>query len=157
MQSIHPGWKRTLIRSAPALFVLLASCLFETMDMQPNRPGFLNLELSLKPNANALLKSASDDTIFNLDSVLITLSSSGSPDQVYAYPLSGRSDTGNITVSAKIYALPALRTWKAKILTIDTTLNPSRMDTVHRDSITFKINPGDTAFVTKTVNAAYAI
>lgn len=125
--------------------------------MQPDRPGFLNLELCLKPNANALLKSASDDTVFNLDSVLITLSSSGSPDQVFAYPLSGRSDTGNITVSAKIYALPALRTWKAKILTIDTTLNPSRTDTVHRDSVTFKINPGDTAFVTKTVNAAYAI
>jgi photosystem II stability/assembly factor-like uncharacterized protein len=157
MQSINPGLKRMLIRSVPALFVLLASCLFETRDAQPDRPGFLNLELRLRPNANALLKSSSDDTVFNLDSVVIRLSADGAAAQRYSYPISGRSDTGNITVSAKVLSLPALRTWKAVILTIDTTLYPVRRDTVHRDSVSFTINPGDTAFVSKTVNAAYAI
>lgn len=149
---------RKLNRAVFALFMLLTSCLFETKETQSDVPGFLSLELQLKPNASALLKTASEDTIFRLDSVIITLSATGATTTRNAYPISGRSDTGNITVSAKVFPnLASLRTWKADIITIDTTLNPTRSDTVHRDSVTFTVNPGDTAFVTKTVNAAYAI
>ncbi len=163
MRNVKPGISGKWNRSAFALFLLLASCLFETTDQvrdaDPDKPGYLNLELRLKPNNNALIKAASADTTFNLDSVIVVLSSSDTNIAAtrYSYPVSGRSDTGNIAVSAKIFTLASLRTWKANIYTIDTTLNPVRKDTVHRDSVSFTIKPGDTAFVSKSVNPAYSI
>jgi photosystem II stability/assembly factor-like uncharacterized protein len=144
-------------RSVFALFLLLAACLFETKEVDPSQPGYLSLDLSLKTNSSALLKSASADTIFRLDSVLVTLSSAGQTTTTYRYAVSGRSDSGNISVSPRIYALAALRTWKAVIVSIDTTLNPTRRDTVHRDSVTFSVNPGDTAFVSKIANPIFSI
>lgn len=144
------------VRGAAALGLLAAtSCVFETRYEDPSRPGYVNLELSLKPNADALLKRASTDTLFSLDSLIITLSTSGEPTVTYAYPISGRSDTGNISVTSKIYPLAPLRTWKARILTIDTSA--ARRDTVHLDSVTFTINGGDTTVVAKTVNPVYSI
>ncbi len=138
-------------------FLGLASCLFETKEVDPNRPGFLNLDLTLKPNSSALFKTASADTIFRLDSVIVVLSANGVASIVNTYAVSGRADSGNISLTTKVYALAPLRTWKAKILSIDTTLNPTRRDTVHIDSVSFNINPGDTAFVSKTVNPVFSI
>jgi photosystem II stability/assembly factor-like uncharacterized protein len=151
------SWKWNWNRAAFVLFLSLASCLFETKYVDPGQPGYLNLELRIPPNRNALLKTASADTIFSVDSLIVVLSATGATTVTCNYGISGRSDTGNIAVAAKIYALAPLRTWKAKILTIDTSLNPSRRDTVHRDSVTFTVNPGDTAFVSKTVNPVFSI
>jgi photosystem II stability/assembly factor-like uncharacterized protein len=157
MIDVKPGSRWKWNRSAFALFLFLASCLFETKYVDPDRPGYVSLELNLRPNTNALFKTASADTVFRLDSLIVILSASGQTTTTYAYAISGRSDSANITVAAKIFPLAALRTWKAKILTLDTTLNPSRKDTIHLDSISFTVNPGDTAVVSKTVNPVFSI
>lgn len=157
MHTGKPGWSRQWNRAFAALFVLLASCLFETKEPDPEQPGYLNLELTLRSNSSALFKSASADTVFRLDSVIIILSATGAATLTNTYAVSGRSDSGNIVVSQKVFALAPLRTWKAKILSIDTTLNPARRDTVHIDSVSFTINPGDTANVSKTVNPVFSI
>ncbi|MDB5104384.1 MAG: Cadherin-like beta sandwich protein [Fibrobacteres bacterium] len=157
MSQPMPNPKGRWNRISFALFLLLASCLFETLEVDPGKPGYLSLEVNLKSNANALFKSASADTLFRLDSLIVILSSAGSATQTYSYAISGRSDSGNVTVTPKVFSLASLRTWKAVILSIDTTLNPARTDTVHRDSVTFTVNPGDTAFVSKTANPVYSI
>ncbi|MEO6095423.1 MAG: YCF48-related protein [Fibrobacteria bacterium] len=153
----RPGWVRNWNRAVFVLFLSLASCMFETKYVDPDQPGYLNLELRLQPNHNALLKTASADTIFSVDSLIVVLSAAGATTATYNYGITGRSDTANIAVAARIYALASLRTWTAKILTIDTSLNPSRRDTVHLDSITFTVNPGDTAFVSKAINPLFSI
>jgi photosystem II stability/assembly factor-like uncharacterized protein len=136
----------------------LTACLFEVKDPDTERVGYASLELRLKPSASALLKTATNsDTLFRLDTLVIELSAAGTVGQTVKYALSGRADTGNIIVPAKTFALPSLRTWKARIYTIDTSASPARTDTVHRDSVTFDVNPGDTTMVSKTVNPVYAI
>jgi len=137
---------------------LLSACLFEVRDPNAGDLGFASLELRLKPNSNALLKRTTNaDTVFRLDTLVIQLSAIGASTQTNKYPISGRADTGNIVIPAKTFALAPLRTWKAVIYTIDTTASPVRIDTVHRDSVTFTVKPGDTTFITKTVNPVYAI
>jgi photosystem II stability/assembly factor-like uncharacterized protein len=148
---------KKLYRLSLALAVLLTSCLFDTREEKPAQPGFVSMAINLKPNANALLKIASADTLFTLDTLNLILSSTGSTTQYYSYPISGRSDTGNITVSPKIYALSALRIWQAKIVVIDTTFNSAKKDTVYLDSMSFTIKPGDTAFVIKTASPSFSI
>lgn len=136
----------------------LSACLFEVRDPAQDGEGFVSLELHLKPSSNALLKIATNsDTVFRLDSLVIELSASGAATQVNKYAISGRADTGNITIPAKTFALASLRTWKALIYTIDTSASPVRVDTVHRDSVAFSVKPGDTLVVAKTVNPLYAI
>ncbi|GEM_PF-5674426 len=146
-----------LTRASAALFLLLTSCLFETKYEDPSQPGFVNLVISLKANSNALFKTASADTTFTLDTLKILLSASGVSTTTYTYPISVRSDTGNIAVSPKIYALAPLRTWTARIIALDTTLNPGQTDTVYNDSVSFTVLPGDTALVTKTANPTFSI
>jgi photosystem II stability/assembly factor-like uncharacterized protein len=157
MIEARPARMRKRNKTVFVLFLSLASCLFETKYVDPDQPGYLNLELRLRPNHNALLKSASADTIFSVDSLIVILSAPGAATATYNYAISGRSDTGNIAIAARIYPLASLRTWKAEILTIDTSLNPARRDTVHRDSAAFTVNPGDTAFISKTVNPRFSI
>ena len=143
--------------------ILLSSCLFETREMSspsgstPDGDGYATLDLLLKPGNTALFKSAAADTLFSLDSIMVILSAPGADTARYAYPAGGRPDTGNIDVPSRNYALAALRTWKAVILTIDTSLNPPRRDTVHRDSVSFAVNPGDTTYVSKTVNPRFSL
>lgn len=143
--------------AACGLFVLLTSCLFETADPDTAGPGYLNLQIQLKANANALLKSSAGDTVFDLDSVVIELITSGAATSVNTYPITGRADLGSIAVSQKTFTLASLRTWKAVIYSIDTTLNPPAKDTVHKDSVTFTINPGDTATVAKAIDPRFSI
>lgn len=146
-----------VVFKALGLSVLLASCLFETRDPESAGPGYVSLQLELKANASALLKLAAGDTVFRLDTLVIVLSANGADTSINKYPISGRADSAAITVSQKIIALASLRDWKAVIYTIDTTLSPVAKDTVHRDSVTFSIKPGDTAVVSKSVNPAFAI
>jgi photosystem II stability/assembly factor-like uncharacterized protein len=137
---------------------LASACLFEVQDPDSGPMGFASLELHLKPSANALLKAATNpDTLFRLDTLVIELSAAGAAGQTNKYALNGRADTGNIAVPVKTFALPSLRTWKARIYTIDTSASPARVDTVHRDSVTFDVKPGDTTVVSKIVNPVYAI
>lgn len=149
----------TPFAAAGMLAAFLASaCLFEVKDPDTGPIGYASLELRLKPSANALLKAATNsDTLFRLDTLVIELSATGAASQTNKYALSGRADTGNISVPVKTFALPSLRTWKARIYTIDTSASPVRVDTVHRDSVTFAVKPGDTTVVSKTVNPVYAI
>ena len=146
------------MRAATCLACLgLASCLFETKYVDPDRPGYLSLDLMLKANSNALFKRSSADTLFRMDSVIVILTAPGASTISNTYPISGRADSGSISLATKTYTLAPLRTWKAKILSIDTTLNPTRRDTVHIDSVSFTVNPGDTAFVSKSVNPVFSI
>lgn len=145
------------MKAAFGLFMILTSCLFETHAPDTAEPGYVSLQLQLKPNANALLKSAVGDTVFRLDSLVIELSATGAETTINRYPLSGRADSAAISVDALVFSLASLRTWKALIYTIDTTLTPVAKDTVHRDSVTFTVNPGDTAFVSHAVSPAWAI
>lgn len=85
------------------------------------------------------------------------LSAAGADTVRYAYAAEGRPDMGDINVSSGIYALASLRNWKAAIVSIDTSLNPSRSDTVHRDSVSFAIRPGDTTFVSMTVAPRFSV
>jgi photosystem II stability/assembly factor-like uncharacterized protein len=137
---------------------LITACLFEVKDPDSEPMGFASLELRLKPSASALLKMATNpDTLFRLDTLVIELSAAGTAGQINKYALNGRADSANIAVPIKTFSLPSLRTWKALIYTIDTSANPARTDTVHRDSVTFDVKPGDTTVVSKTVNPVYAI
>ncbi len=150
---------------APRYFALsgiaaacLTACLFEVRSPDSEEVGYASLELRLRPSANALLKTATNaDTMFRLDTLVIELSATGTAGQTNKYALNGRADTGNIAVPVKTFALASLRTWKARIYTIDTSASPARVDTVHRDSVTFLVKPGDTTVVAKTVNPVYAI
>lgn len=164
---MHADIGRSTIRNKGVfvLFLLLASCLFETREVAET-DGYLSLDLLIKANNNVLFKtgntgntgeSASADTLFALDSVVVILTADGADTARFAYAMIGRPDTGNISVSAKVYALAALRTWKATILSIDTSVTPVRRDTVHRDSVTFAVNPGDTTVVSKTVNPRFSL
>lgn len=143
--------------------LFLSSCLFETRVVSatsgpfPDGDGYATLDLLFKPGNTALFKSSAADTLFSLDSVLVILSAPEADTAWYAYPAGGRPDTGNIDISSKSYSLAALRTWKAVILTIDTSLNPPRRDTVHRDSVSFAVIPGDTTYVAKTVNPRFSL
>jgi photosystem II stability/assembly factor-like uncharacterized protein len=119
--------------------------------------GIVNLRLHLARNQNTLAKSASADTIFDLDSLTIILSANGAPTQTYTYPVTGRADLGNISVPTQSYVLSSLRVWKAKFISIDTTHNPSRRDTVHLDSVYFNVNAAETTYVAKTVSPAWSI
>ena len=140
-----------------AFLVLLTSCLFETKEERSSSPGFVRFEIHLRAHSTALLKVASADTLFTLDSLKLVLSATGSTTLNNSYSISGRADTGNIVIPAKIFALGSLRTWTAKIIVLDTSLNPTKTDTVYNDSVNFTIRPGDTTFVTKTVNPKYSI
>jgi photosystem II stability/assembly factor-like uncharacterized protein len=135
----------------------LASCLFETKAVDPKQPGYLLLDVSLQPASSALFKTASADTLFRLDSLILILSAPGADTLRNAYAISGRADSAAIAFAPKAFALAPLRTWKAKILSIDTTLKPARRDTVHLDSVAFQVLPGDTVSVSKTANPAYSI
>ncbi len=139
--------------------LLLAACMSDSRSTDPGdeRPGIVRLSLVLMPSSNALLKIASADTIFRLDTLVIELSAVGVSTIVNKYPISGRADSSSIAVSEKTYSLAPLRTWTAKIYSIDTTLNPARADTVHRDSVTFNLKAGDDLAVTKTVNPVFTI
>src|SRR4051812_46024430 len=97
--------RRKWNRALAAAFLSLASCVFDTKSVDPSQPGYLDLELVIKPNAGALFKTASADTQFRLDSLIITLSATGAATTTTAYAISGRSDSGNISVSPKIFAL----------------------------------------------------
>jgi photosystem II stability/assembly factor-like uncharacterized protein len=147
-----------------ACVVSLISCVSEPGGSgDPSHPssqggqGSLTLNLSMHENDPVLSKTTSADTIFNLDSVKIILTSPNTPSRFYAYPLNGRPDTGSISLKIHVDSLPALRIWTAKIFTLDTTLNPIRTDTVHLDSVAFAVYPGDTVFIGKTLGAAFSI
>ncbi len=148
--------RKSLILPAICL-ILLTSCFIESRDEQSSDPGFVSMEINLKPSSNALLKIASADTFFTLDTLKIILSAPFISPTTYTYVINGRSDTGSIAVSTKTYALASLRTWTAQIVVLDTGLNPTRTDTVYKDSVSFLIRPGDTAFVNKTASPAFSI
>jgi photosystem II stability/assembly factor-like uncharacterized protein len=120
-------------------------------------PGFAALHVGITPHTSVLIKKSSADTIFTLDSLIVILTANGADTQTYSYPINGRPDTGAIAFETPTYTLKALRNWKAKILTIDTTMNPDRRDTVNLDSVIFAVGPGDTARASLTLSAIYSI
>ena len=153
--------KTTRLGITIAIMAFLVSCIFDSeygIGGPPNSaPGYLSLKLTLGPNSRVLRKKASTDTIFNLDTLKIVLTAPNAATRNYSFPISGRSDTGAITYSVTLDSVPSLKTVTAKILTIDTTLNPTRRDTVHFDSTTFSVKPADTTQISFTVNSLFAI
>ncbi len=154
---------RLLKHTTLLLSALLVSCILDSgnddgISSAAAPPGTVRLQVRLNNPGSALLKRASADTTFSLDSLKIILTAPGAATRTYSYPISGQPDTGSIAVSSLVFdTLPSLRTWKAKILTIDTSLNPSRMDTVNLDSVSFLVSPAETTSVTKTVSAAFSV
>ncbi len=141
-----------------ALFMLLlVSCLFDPEYSRPGPPGFLKLSVRFNGNPRTLLKIAAADTIFQLDSLKVVFTAPNTSPISHAYPIQGRPDTGVITLVPEFYSLPSLRNWTATLMTLDTTMNPNRTDTVHLDSVSFTIRPGDTTEVSKTLDAAFSI
>jgi photosystem II stability/assembly factor-like uncharacterized protein len=126
-------------------------------DEGSQEPGYVRLDVSLERQAGILMKSAAADSTFNLDSMYVVLTAPGSATQSYRYAIAGRPDTGAITVAPYVYGLNPVRTWTAKIYTIDNQASPARRDTVHFDSIPFYVNAGDTVDVSAVVRAAVAI
>jgi photosystem II stability/assembly factor-like uncharacterized protein len=157
------------VRLGTASWVAVASLLLSACLLDPDQggskvkpwdgtPGYVSLQVSLERNQNhGLGKVSASDTTFGLDSLLIVLSATGADTVIYRYAISGRPDTGAITVSPKIFALNPLLNWKARIYTIDTTASPVVRDTVHIDSVTFAIRPGDTTLVDKEISAAFSV
>lgn len=156
---ITPAPLKTFTLVLAALLLLVCSvfngCLLDTKLSTP--VGYVSLQPDLLQTAHALGKRSVGDTTFTLDSLLITLSAPGAATQRFSYALSGRPDTGAIAVSAKTYGLSPLRTWTARIMTIDTSLNPGKRDTVHLDSVTFNVKAGDTTAVSFNVSPVYSI
>jgi photosystem II stability/assembly factor-like uncharacterized protein len=137
---------------------MFSGCLFEGSEGNANSAtGYVRFDLRLSRTDKPLGKTATADTTFDLDSVLVVLSASGAASQSFSYPISGRADLAALPVSLPAYPVAALRTWKAMIYSIDTTLNPVRRDTVHIDSVFFGVPAGDTAEVAKTVSPAFSI
>jgi len=141
-----------------AVALFLTACLLDPGARKPkSTPGFANLTLTLEKNRPTLAKQSASDTTFSLDSLIIVLSASGEATQTHRYSLTGRPDTGSIAIAPVSFTLPSLRNWKATFYTIDTTVSPSKRDTVHIDSVVFAVLPADTAMVTKTISAAYSV
>jgi photosystem II stability/assembly factor-like uncharacterized protein len=141
-----------------ALGCLLCSCmLMDDSGAKKNKTGYVRLQLALGQSQSALMKSASADTTFSLDSLLVVLTAPGQAAQVHRYALSGRADLEDIPVPALTFELAGLREWTAKFISIDTTLSPARRDTVHLDSVKFDVLMADTTVVEKTISPVYSI
>ena len=153
------GWRIPALLGTLLLSAGLSACLFRTgVGPKPKSPlGFASLHIGISPHSDVLIKRSSADTIFTLDSLIVILTATGADTQTYSYPISGRPDTGAIAFETPTYTLKALRNWKAKILAIDTTLNPARRDTVNLDSVIFPVGPADTVRTSLTLSAVYSI
>lgn len=119
--------------------------------------GYVKLQVDLERNQTALMKSASADTMFHLDSLLIVLTAPNADTLVHRIAITGRADTGNVSVSPQFFELNSLRNWKARFFSIDERVDPVRRDTVHIDSVIFGVLPSDTVVVEKTVSPAFSI
>jgi photosystem II stability/assembly factor-like uncharacterized protein len=139
--------------------LLLSACLLDGSDgsRKSGEAGYVRLSMNLDRTATALGKKAWTDSTFELDSLKLVLTAPGAVTQTYTYAIQGRPDTGAIIVGPGVFALDPLRTWKAKIITLDTNVNPARTDTVHMDSVSFNVLTGDTAVVNLTVKAVNAV
>lgn len=154
---------RHLIRGVLALVttVLLSACLLDGDREAAGKaahPGYAAFELSFEARRELLGKSAAGaDTTFSLDTLIIILTAPGETTIIDRIPVTGRPDTGAVSIAARDYELTALRNWKARFYTIDTTMSPARRDTVHIDSVTFAVLPDKVTEVVKTVSAAYSV
>lgn len=117
--------------------------------------GYVRLSLAFAQSQTVLAKAAAGDTTFQLDSLIIVFTASGASDVRMAQAISGRPDTGVISVQIPPVELPGLRNWTARVYTIDDRV--VYRDTVHLDSVTFAVLPADTAVVQKTVSPAFAV
>jgi photosystem II stability/assembly factor-like uncharacterized protein len=122
-----------------------------------NGTGVVRFELDLEQTQDALRKAASADTAFSLDSLIIILTAPGAVTQTHRIAVTGRADLGNVVVPPQTYTLQGLRPWKARFISIDTSISPLRRDTVHLDSLSFSVVLNDTVPLAKTVSPVYSI
>jgi photosystem II stability/assembly factor-like uncharacterized protein len=140
---------------AASATALLASCVATTGDASGDATGVVGIRVNLDRPGTALGKAAGDTT-FSLDSLKIRLTSSGGDTLNYVYAISGDVGSSSVPVTIKYFTLKALKTWKAKIVSIDTTVgSPNTTDTIHVDSVTFNVLPSDTTLINPTIVAAY--
>jgi hypothetical protein len=135
---------------------LICSCNATVNGASEGNTGVVGVRVNLERAGSALGKAAGDTTV-NLDSLKIILTSPGQVTQEFAYAISGNAAAGNVSVTVKYFTVAALKVWKARIISLDTTLNPTRTDTVHMDSVTFTVLPADTTIISPTLNARYAV
>jgi photosystem II stability/assembly factor-like uncharacterized protein len=143
-----------LLLLASAAAALFASC-NATVGDSSDPMGVVGLQVNLDRPGVALGKAAGDTT-FSLDSLKIRLTSSAGDTLNYAYGISGDAAVASVPVTIKYFTLKALLTWKARIISIDTTVgSPNTTDTIHIDSVTFNVRAGDTTRVSPSLAAAY--
>jgi len=137
---------------------LFSGCLMESGGSSASgEKGHVQFDLRWSRPETSLMKHASADTTFSLDSVILVFSAPGAATQTYSYPFSGRADLGDLYGESPVYDLAPLRNWKVKILSIDTSMNPARRDTVHFDSLTFSVYAGSVTTVNGTISPVYSI
>ena len=133
--------------AAAAASAVLVSCNAPVDGDSGGATGVVGIRVVLDRPGNVLGKAAGDTT-FSLDSLKIRLTSSSLDTLNYAYAISGDVGSGSVPVTIKYFTLKALKTWKAKIVSIDTTLgSPNSTDTIHVDSVTFTVLPADTNLI----------
>ena len=135
--------------------LLLSSCVLNDEPQPPN--GVMSLNITLKNNQVLMKTAGGGDTLFRLDTVVVTISTMGLPDTIDKIVTTSRADSSSSVIPLRNYELKSLRTYKLKIVTIDTTLNPTRHDTIHIDSMSFYISPGTTTVISKTLSSIYSI
>jgi photosystem II stability/assembly factor-like uncharacterized protein len=144
--------------AAISLAILFCACNSLTDGRGDPGMGTVGIRVSLDRTGSGILgKSATGDTTFNLDSLKIVLTSPGQSTQSLTYAVSGDAAAGNVSVTTKYFTVAALKTWQAKIISIDTTADPVRRDTVHIDSVSFSVLPGDTTLISPTLNASFSV
>jgi photosystem II stability/assembly factor-like uncharacterized protein len=153
---------RFVVRTAASVSVaaVLAACLLDSDRgaLPSGETGRVVFDLSFAQNKKAIGKvAAGADTAFSLDTLVIILTAPGEATIEDRIPVTGRPDTGVVTIAPRDYDLAALRNWKARFYTIDTTTSPVRRDTIHIDSVTFAVLPDKVTEVVKTVSSAYSI
>jgi photosystem II stability/assembly factor-like uncharacterized protein len=145
--------------AAVSLVALFCACNALVGDRNENgQTGTLGIRITLDQAGNSVLgKTATGDTTFNLDSLKIILTSPGQTTQNLSYAITGNVAAGNVSITTKYVTVAALKTWQAKIISIDTTTSPVRYDTVHIDSVSFTVLPGDTTTISPSLTAKYSV
>ena len=144
---------------AAALCIAAGCVLVDSVDRETaaaGETGHVRFDLGLEKSRSVLAKAAASDTVFTLDSLHVQLTAEGLDTVRLALAIDGRPDTGAIVLPPLTAELGALRNWKAVFRSIAVVDTVTR-DTVHLDSVSFAVLPGDTAVVAKTVAPAFAI
>ena len=146
------------MRLAAFASLLLAACgpLLGPQSTDDGEKGAARFQISLASPGSALGKAAAEarknDTLTRVDTLFLTLTSPGSTTRNVKLPVSGNINAGPLTLNATVANLPSLRNWKVQARASD-----NLDSTVHLDSTTFYVKPGDTASVNMSLLPRFSV